>query len=859
MVDCDRVFRWTDSVAKVSWSEFFRCRGIDYKGEEILTAQPLRWENVKGALPDEVGGVPLEEVVQLGSRHYTLNFEDYLLPEEDQVYTKPPRVMIPPDGWEDFCKNLLMKGVFSKVHEDEVHEVKGQKILNCLFGVSKGDFDDGWEVSPLVAGLREEYLALGVPRHPKKGVASAFRAEVQGAIIDGKEGVAYPKPEKILKYAQLGMMLIEAEQCTQKQLQVVGGGMVYCAMFRRPLLGCLNELWKFIAAFEPYPPVVKLEIPSLVKLELARFIGLLPLANMDFRAKLSKQVTASDASETGGGVTVSTGVTPYGCVACSCPVRGDLVEPHDVTGVLTVGLFDGIGALRVAADALGWNVQGHVSVEVNPAAQRVVESRFPNTLKVDSVEEVDLEMVKSWGQRFSQVGLVLIGAGPPCQGVSGLNATRKGALRDARSCLFTHVERIRTLVKQVFPWAQVKSLMESVSSMDLKDQQVMSESFGEAPWHIDAAGVSLARRPRWYWVDWELWGGEGVSLEKGTHGGREVKLQAPLRDADFLQPGWKRVSTEPFPTFTTSRPRNKPGYKPAGIAHCSPAEKARWQQDSFRFPPYQYKDCFTLVNKQGAHRIPDITEREVLMGFPRDYTMNSRVKNLQGTVDHMDERLTLIGNSWNVTVVSWLLSQLGTLLGLNEMMTVSEVTKRTSPGSTSDFQTFLQRPWMTQNRGSVTNSCDEVLVKKLLSLTSIKGEDLMLQASSEDPVKYHRLRASIPAKLWRWRTVAGWRWVGNKEHINVLEMRSVLTSVRWRLEKQKKVHTKFVHLVDSLVCLHALSRGRSSSKKLKRTLLRTNALLLATKSQAVWAYVHTKQNPADAPSRRPGKRKWANA
>ena len=77
---------------------------------------------------------------------------------------------------------------------------------------------------------------MGIPRHPKKGVASALRAEVQGAIIDGSEGIAFPKPEKILKYAQLGRTLVEAEHSTQKQLQVVAGGFVYCAMFRRPLL-----------------------------------------------------------------------------------------------------------------------------------------------------------------------------------------------------------------------------------------------------------------------------------------------------------------------------------------------------------------------------------------------------------------------------------------------------------------------------------------------------------------------------------------------------------------------------------------------------------------------------------------------
>ena len=158
---------------------------------------------------------------------------------------------------------------------------------------------------------------------------------------------------------------------------------------------------------------------------------------------------------------------------------------------------------------------------------------------------------------------------------------------------------------------------------------------------------------------------------------------------------------------------------------------------------------------------------------------------------------------------------------------------------------------------TVTN--EDKLASKLLTLVSMKGEDLLLQASSEDSVKYHRLRASVPAKLWRWKTITGWSWRDNSEHINVLEMRAVLTSLRWRIEKKQILHSKFIHLVDSLVCLHSLSRGRSSSRKLKRSLLRINALLLATKCHVVWAYVHTKDNPADAPSRRPGKRKWRNA
>ena len=163
----------------------------------------------------------------------------------------------------------------------------------------------------------------------------------------------------------------------------------------------------------------------------------------------------------------------------------------------------------------------------------------------------------------------------------------------------------------------------------------------------------------------------------------------------------------------------------------------------------------------------------------------------------------------------------------------------------------------TSRRGGETTRAGQLaLVRKLLTLVSMKGEDLLLQTASEDLTKFQRLRASIPAKLWRWKTVASWRWTGSGEHINSLELRAVLTSLRWRLERHKAVHCKFVHMVDSLVCLHCLSRGRSSSRKLRRTVLRISALLLATRSQVVWTYVHTKQNPADAPSRGPQKRKW---
>ena len=152
------------------------------------------------------------------------------------------------------------------------------------------------------------------------------------------------------------------------------------------------------------------------------------------------------------------------------------------------------------------------------------------------------------------------------------------------------------------------------------------------------------------------------------------------------------------------------------------------------------------------------------------------------------------------------------------------------------------------------------LVHKLSNLISIKGEDILLTTPSSQLCKYHRLRASVPARLWKWRVVAGWKW-SSKEHINSLELRATLTALKWRVQYRGQLRHRFLHLVDSLVVLHCLARGRSSSKKLRSSLSRINALLLCSSSQALWGYVHTEQNPADKPSRwgRKLKTKFRNA
>ena len=715
-------------------------------------------------------------------------------------------------------------------------------------------------VAQAVQDLREQYASQGIPRHPKKAVERAPVAEIQGAILDGVEGFAQPKAGKVTLYCRLAVMLVERGSCTLKELQVVCGGFVYFTMFRRPLLGILNEVWRFMEKLKHLPPVVRLPVPVGVQRELMIFTLLTPLAQIDFRCPFMDHVTCSDASTSGGGVCVSEGLTGYGMTALNTESRGDLPLEGEVLQVLTVGLFDGLGALRLAVDSLGVGVAGHLSVEKEPTGRRVVEAFFPDTIFHDDVTTVDDKMVKGLAMRFPSVPLILIGAGPPCQGVSGLNASKKGALRDARSSLFQEVPRIKELFKIHFPWAQVRLLMESVASMGEEDRRIMSAAVGLQPYKIDSGSISLCHRPRLYWVDWDLSEGEGVTVtppvvDSEWTGCGLVELKAQVEEQAFLEQGWFVTEGYRLPTFTTSRPREEPGFRSAGLGRCAPHERQRWVDDGYRFPPYQYRDHNLLWTRKGAARRANVQEREAIMCIPVGYTRPCLPKNQQTGALWEDTRLSLIGNSWHVGVITWLLEQLLGPLGFCRRHNLQQIVDRLTPGRSGTLQGILLRPPLTSNK-TLVESHEKPLLLKLLGLVSMKGEDLMVTAVSEPQVKFHRLRSSVPANLWRWREVTGWHWRHSGEHINVLELRAILTTLRWLVVRRGGHSKRFLHLTDSLVCLHSLSRGRSSSRKLRHVLMRINSLILAADLHPIWGYVHTAQNPADRPSRRPLQRKW---
>ncbi len=110
----------------------------------------------------------------------------------------------------------------------------------------------------------------------------------------------------------------------------------------------------------------------------------------------------------------------------------------------------------------------------------------------------------------------------------------------------------------------------------------------------------------------------------------------------------------------------------------------------------------------------------------------------------------------------------------------------------------------------------------------------------------------------RWKTAVSHHWRVT-EHINSLEMRAALTSVRWMVKRPRVLqphlplhsssHRRVLLLTDSSTAFGALTKGRSSAYAILRSCRSIAALSLAAGVYLNMKWVPSALNPADGPSR----------
>ena len=55
----------------------------------------------------------------------------------------------------------------------------------------------------------------------------------------------------------------------------------------------------------------------------------------------------------------------------------------------------------------------------------------------------------------------------------------------------------------------------------------------------------------------------------------------------------------------------------------------RWQDDMHRYPPYQYRDKHLVKESNGTLKLPNVSEKETIMGFFLHFTETCMPKSMQ--------------------------------------------------------------------------------------------------------------------------------------------------------------------------------------------------------------------------------------
>ena len=156
--------------------------------------------------------------------------------------------------------------------------------------------------------------------------------------------------------------------------------------------------------------------------------------------------------------------------------------------MIVLSLFNGMSTGHTALDNVGIKVEKYYSSEIKPAAIKLTQHHYPDTIQLG-----DVEKWKEWDIDWKSIDIVL--SGSPCQDLS-IAGKRKG-LEGERSSLFWVFVDILNHIKELNP--NVLFLQENVGSAPRGDVGIMSRALGVYPVRINSSLVTAQLRDRYYW------------------------------------------------------------------------------------------------------------------------------------------------------------------------------------------------------------------------------------------------------------------------------------------------------------------------------------------------------------------------
>ena len=703
-------------------------------------------------------------------------------------------------------------------------------------------FEGGKDLHDLA---EQAWPTAGVISSEGKRKRVEIRGQELGAYLDGSDKCIGGSPERMLRLVQATLWLLGRKHLSKKLTQVIAGRWIHVLQFRRPGMVVLEKIWEYITS-----KGVRADLMMTVRQELFQCLSLVPLLHTFLGADISADITASDASQVGGAVGISRDLTEAGRGFVGSVIG---TPPTQKAPIMVLSLFNGIGGALRCYDVLGIIPEAILVFDTHPPANRVISRRWPAAEIFADVRSIDKGMIDDWFLKYPQIREVHLWGGFPCTDLSSAKANAEG-LAGEQSSLFFEIPRIRSLLEaEAPPDVEVKIVIENVASMPKPECQTISSYLGLKPYHLNCADAVPMQRPRLCWTTEQVAGALGqIEITEDTYWdwitakGEYPPVEAWIRPG-YVWAGEQQAAT--LPTAMKSIPRQRPPPRPAGLHRCDLDCQARWASHNFRFPPYHYLPQF-LFWKDSCWRLADSTEKELLLGYGYQHTKlcYSASKIKQFMTQYEDERLSLLGDSFSV--VSFVIIAAALCRRYMPKIPYSNLLKRMglSPGFTTTLRVAapLQRGLCYGIFDKIPGNIQD-LNRILLTRTNHTGSDVKI-STGEFLNPKAAVRQSIEAAWWQWEHVFRVRWQV-QQHINILELRSILLAVKFHIFNLHKSHARIFHVTDSYICMSVVAKGRSGSRQLNKVLRQLNAHLLGFGIYIIIAHVESSENPTDHASR----------
>ena len=292
--------------------------------------------------------------------------------------------------------------------------------------------------SSIQVAMEAAYERLCVPYSKDKASTREEIFEKLGAFVDGRKGMIGVTSKRQLELLSLILFMMQQEKVPTKWLQILLGKFVHMVQFRRPLFSCIAKSWRRLQAFHAGASL------GVGELDWSVIAFLLPLMRTELRAGISGVVTCSDASEYGGGICRTLGLTSLGRLArCPPSSAASLEAPR----ILVIEWFAGIGGLSRSLERLGVHPYLVAVCECDPHCIAVLRKFLPGCTVWKDIKTVTRSHIREILDRNPSIEAVVQGGGSPCQGLSRLSSGRRH-FEDDRSVLFYDLKRVMAEVKQ---------------------------------------------------------------------------------------------------------------------------------------------------------------------------------------------------------------------------------------------------------------------------------------------------------------------------------------------------------------------------------------------------------------------------